>query len=229
MTAGIYIIKNVKTGQMLIGQSIDISRRFNQHKRSLEKGNHWNPFLQNSYNKYGKDCFSFKVLEEFLDDTPFLKEVLSDSEMYYILAYNIFNNKKHYNLTSGGETPRISEETKKRISEKMMGKKNHNYGKKLSVETRKKMSKSTKGKNHPMYNKKTPQKVKKKISLTCSKIRNTSGYYRVYKHKRKGNRKDRWVYQYYDEKTNKRISITSIDINKLKEKVIEKGLEWIEL
>ena len=122
MTAGIYIIKNVKTGQMLIGQSIDISRRFNQHKRSLEKGNHWNPFLQNSYNKYGKDCFSFKVLEEFLDDTPFLKEVLSDSEMYYILAYNIFNNKKHYNLTSGGETPRISEETKKRISEKMMGK-----------------------------------------------------------------------------------------------------------
>ena len=226
MVSGIYVIKNIKTKQILIGQSVDIFRRFKQHKRALKRGAHWNPFLQNSYNKYGESLFSFEILEEFPDDTPFLREVLADTEEYYIATYNTFKNKNHYNLSSGGDSPCISDETKEKISQAMMGEKNHNYGKKLSEETRKKMSNSRRGKNHHMYNKKTPEEVKKKIGLSNSKLKNTSGYYRVYKHKRTGNRKDRWVYQYYDKE--KRVAITSVDIDKLKKKVLDKGLEWIE-
>lgn len=99
MTSGIYMIKNKKTGQMYVGQSKHIKRRWVDHKYELNLGIHANTFLQNSWNKYGKDNFSFSILEEVNEDD------LNKQEKYWIAYYDTFNDSKHYNLTSGGDSP----------------------------------------------------------------------------------------------------------------------------
>ena len=49
---------------MYIGESFDIERRWNQHKQDLINGCHHNYYLQQSFNKYGKKYFSFKILQK---------------------------------------------------------------------------------------------------------------------------------------------------------------------
>ena len=56
---GIYQITNKVNNKIYIGQSIDIERRWNQHKYG--KGS---VVLMNAIKKYGLDNFEFKILEE---------------------------------------------------------------------------------------------------------------------------------------------------------------------
>ena len=74
--SGIYKIINKLNNQIYIGSSIHINRRLNEHKSSLKNNKHYNKFLQNSYNKYGKEHFDFKILEEC--------DNLLEREQYYI-------------------------------------------------------------------------------------------------------------------------------------------------
>ena len=80
------------------------------------------------------------------------------------------------------------------------------------------------GKNNPNYGKKHSEANR----LKMSEIKNSCGYYRVYKNKDKNCKQGYiYTYQYYDE-DNKRRSISSIDIKKLENKVKKKGLKWIK-
>lgn len=91
----------------------------------------------------------------------------------------------------------------------------HNKGKHLSKETRKKMSEVSKGKQHSM------ESCKK-----MSKSRNSTGFFRVTKQKDSCCKQGfKWKYQYIDE-DGKQKAIYSVDIDKLKQKVLDKGLEW---
>jgi len=91
----------------------------------------------------------------------------------------------------------------------------------LSDEHKRSISESKKG--HEVTT-----ETKLKISKELSKHQNTNGYFRVYLYK-STNCKQGFIYryQYYDE-NGKRKAIQSVDIDKLKEKVLAKGLEWIE-
>ena len=89
------MIKNKCSGKYYIGQSKDIDRRFNEHKYYLQKGNHKNFHLQNAFNKYGYDSFTFEVIKECSED------VLDDFEEFYIFEYDTYRNG--YNLTAGGK------------------------------------------------------------------------------------------------------------------------------
>lgn len=86
---GIYKITNEISGKTYIGQSINISRRLNQHKRHIGK----NPMYEDM-EKYGLENFSFEVIEECSIDE------LDDKEIYWIKQYNSFENG--YNMTLGG-------------------------------------------------------------------------------------------------------------------------------
>lgn len=56
--------------------------------------------------------------------------------------------------------------------------------------------------------------------------KNKTGYFRVHKSKKKDSKQGfTWVYKYYDD-NKKPKEITSVDLNKLKIKVVDKGLEW---
>lgn len=61
MSAGIYSIKSV-SGDVYIGSSSCISRRINQHRLALERGNHRNRRIQQCWNKHKVDEISFNVL-----------------------------------------------------------------------------------------------------------------------------------------------------------------------
>ena len=60
---GIYKITCLATNKSYIGQSVSIKRRWATHKRELAKNIHYNTYLQNAYNKYGEENFTYEILE----------------------------------------------------------------------------------------------------------------------------------------------------------------------
>lgn len=93
MNAGIYCIENISNKKIYIGQSKNIDKRLLQHKNLLEIGKHYNIHLQNSYNKYGKQYFSFRILEKTDDLKP-----LNKLEQKWICHYESFAGKNGYNI-----------------------------------------------------------------------------------------------------------------------------------
>ena len=93
MNAGIYCIENKLNNKIYIGQSKQLDKRLSSHKHLLENNKHFNVHLQNSYNKYGKEAFSFHVLEK----TENL-ELLNKLENKWIGYYKSFAGKNGYNI-----------------------------------------------------------------------------------------------------------------------------------
>lgn len=89
---GIYKITKKETGKAYIGQSNNIERRFLQH---CYKGEKARIPLDIAIKKYGKDAFTFEILEEC---TP---EQLNERESYWIKYYDTVNNG--YNCSEGGD------------------------------------------------------------------------------------------------------------------------------
>lgn len=60
---GVYCIENLVNHKKYIGSSVNIYRRWSQHKRELNGNYHYNNYLQNAFNKYGKDNFAYFIIE----------------------------------------------------------------------------------------------------------------------------------------------------------------------
>lgn len=58
---GVYGIVHIHTRKAYVGSSVNIERRFKEHIKTLNKDKHHCKHLQNAWNKYGKDCFEFRV------------------------------------------------------------------------------------------------------------------------------------------------------------------------
>lgn len=92
----------------------------------------------------------------------------------------------------------------------------HMKDKPKSLEHRNKMSKLRKG-----------RKYSAKARVNMSKSKNTSGFYRVSKIKKSNSKQGFiWVYRYYEN--GKRQWISSVDIEKLEQKVKARELPWIK-
>ena len=79
------------------------------------------------------------------------------------------------------------------------------------------------GKNNNNYGKRCSDQQRRKIS----KARTVTGFFRVYKKKNKIYKQGfSWCYHYYKDGEKKQTHITSVDLLKLKQKVIARGLEW---
>lgn len=103
---GIYKITNLINGKIYIGQSIDIERRFWDHRCISHESNR---HLKHALQKYGKENFKYEVLEECQESE------LDVRERYYIETL-----KPEYNVTNGGQDSlrRYPEEVREKISEK---------------------------------------------------------------------------------------------------------------
>jgi group I intron endonuclease len=72
------LIVNKINGKCCIGSSVDINKRWAQHKCTLRTNNHKNKHLQNAWNKYGENNFFFKIIffceqnDLFLHEQKFL-------------------------------------------------------------------------------------------------------------------------------------------------------------
>ena len=106
------MIKNNINNKSYIGQSINIENRWTHHKSELNNNRHINDYLQNAWNKYGEDNFSFIVIEECKESE------LNEKEIYYINKYNSMNNG--YNLCEGGNGIRGYRHTKEEIEKMRM-------------------------------------------------------------------------------------------------------------
>jgi len=133
---GIYKIENIINGKVYIGQSINIYKRWSEHKRNLNNVNnkHPNDYLQKSWDKYGRDNFTFEIIEKCSVAN------IDEKEILYIQQYKSHIRTFGYNIELGGcYTKIMSEETKRKIS---IANKNP------SKETRLKISIGNTGKRH---------------------------------------------------------------------------------
>lgn len=93
---GIYKIENKVNGKVYVGQSVNIETRWKNHRCELNRGTHYNDYLQRSWNKYGADNFDFSVIEECEQCE------LNDKEIYWIDLYHSCESEYGYNSQLGG-------------------------------------------------------------------------------------------------------------------------------
>lgn len=117
MISCIYTITNQKTNQVYVGKTLHFIRRMGCHKLALRKNKHYNPPLQNSWNKYGEDNFKFEILVECE------KEFLFSEEHYWCNLLNVHNQEYGFNIAITNPINQItcSEMTKEKIRKKAIG------------------------------------------------------------------------------------------------------------
>ena len=85
--AGVYQVKNILNGKVLLGSSLNIEGPLNRHKFMLNIGSHTNKALQKDWDDFGADKFVFEILEEVKvkDDPNFnLKDELTLLEQIWL-------------------------------------------------------------------------------------------------------------------------------------------------
>jgi group I intron endonuclease len=94
--AGIFQVKNIGNGKVLLGSSLNLEGPLNSHKFMLKIGSHRNPALQKDWNEYGSDKFVFEILEvvKVKDDPNFnLEDELTLLEQIWIEKLQPFGEK----------------------------------------------------------------------------------------------------------------------------------------
>lgn len=138
---GIYCIINRINNKVYIGQSLNLQKRFKEHKTDLKKGIHVNTHLQNAYNKYGVENFIFKVIM-FCDASE-----LNKYENFFIKIFHATDRNKGYNILQyANQNPSTVQEVKNKISKA-------NKGRKHTQEWKEKASYWNSGNKNNMYGK----------------------------------------------------------------------------
>ena len=163
MTTGIYKITNLVNSKVYIGASKNIEKRWGAHRNGHSD-------LAKEFQTFGLDNFKFEILLECPED------MLCQWERDMICLYDADDPEKGYNCkndrpyslkrTEALKGRKLSEETKRKISESHKGKPAWNRGLKniYSDESRRKMSESHKGK--PVWNRGIPhsEETRRKMS-----------------------------------------------------------------
>lgn len=101
MISGIYKIENKINHKVYIGQSVDIPKRWREHRSGAFNPNNkdYNMVIYQAIRKYGIENFDFVILELGLPDA------LNNLEVKWIKHYNSYHNG--YNCTEGGDESHI--------------------------------------------------------------------------------------------------------------------------
>ncbi|MBV6450073.1 MAG: hypothetical protein MHPDNHAH_00793 [Anaerolineales bacterium] len=98
--AGVYQVKNLTSGKVLLGSSLNLEGPLNRHKFMLKIGSHPNKALQKDWDELGPERFSFDILEEVqrkTDPSFNLKDELELLEMIWLEKVQPFH-EHCYNL-----------------------------------------------------------------------------------------------------------------------------------
>lgn len=100
--SGVFQVKNIANGKVLLGSSLNLEGVFNRHRFQLSAGGHPNRVLQRDWNTYGPDSFVFEVLEvvQVKDDPNFdLNDELTLMEQIWLEKVQPFG-ERGYNTDS---------------------------------------------------------------------------------------------------------------------------------
>lgn len=127
--SGIYKIQStIEPEKFYIGSSVNLQNRERQHYSMLKLNKHDATYLQNYYNKHGKESLIFHIIEECC------QEKLIQREQYYIDTLNpVFNSRKNAESNFGHK---FSEEVKQNMSN---AQKEWRKGKDLSIKLTKEL------------------------------------------------------------------------------------------
>ena len=119
----IYKITNQKNGMVYIGSSIEVERRWRQHKEASinEKDHHYNYPLMIAFREFGIANFTFEVI-----DTLPTWEAMIEAEHNWIIKENCVN-PNGYNQTDKTDSPMFDPA----IAKKMSNTKREKYGKRV--------------------------------------------------------------------------------------------------
>ena len=98
--AGVFQVKNVANGKVLLGSSLNLEGPLNRHRFMLKIGSHTNKSLQKDWDEFGPEQFVFEILEEVKrkDDPNFnLKDELTLLEMIWLEKLQPFG-ERGYNV-----------------------------------------------------------------------------------------------------------------------------------
>jgi hypothetical protein len=134
----IYLLRNKYNNKVYVGQTwVSLPDRFNNGYGYINCS-----YLYNAIQKYGKDNFEYEVIAICSD-----QNIANYLEDCYINFYHSRDQTYGYNIKTGGSNGKLSEETKKKISESLMGVNTWTKGRPVSEETRRKHSQNMIGKN----------------------------------------------------------------------------------
>lgn len=148
MNSGIYKITHIASGKVYVGLSKNLKDRARSHWYHLRETRHANTYLQAAYNKYGEDAFTLEIVEY----VPV--EKLTEREAFWISHYNSLSTGNGYNIQiprEDGKGYAMTEETKRKLSEALKGKKH-------SEESKQRMSLAQQGRT-------ATEETKRKLSI----------------------------------------------------------------
>jgi group I intron endonuclease len=177
---GVYCLQCLANGKLYIGSSKNVRNRILRHFTRLRNNKSENPDLQREYNLAGEENFQVAILilckpdkllkwEQFYLDTH-----VPQYNIFGANNLNIFPETVRQKISSTKIGHRISEETKKKISNSMKGRhwkistdaRQGRLGSKMTAETKKKISSALKGRRlSEDHKRKISQSIKGK-SLT---------------------------------------------------------------
>lgn len=140
----IYLIWNRTSDKYYVGQtSKEVKIRWTKHKSGLRCVRHGNSHLQRAWDKYGQDAFEFYVLD--IVETKAEADAMERALKKWFSDLGIC-----YNICDGGEgrTGPLSEETKRKISAALKGRKPANLGTLHSPEVRKKAAEANRSEEY---------------------------------------------------------------------------------
>lgn len=160
--AGIYKITS-PSGKVYIGQSWEINERFGGYRRRECKGQR---ALMFSFQKHGVDAHTFDVIH------PVDEAICTQPEMDRLEQHYMDEHRSRgillLNCREAGSNGKLSEETRRRVSESLKGRTPWNKGVrgiiKLSEDTRRKISEANRGKASPLRGIKRDPSIGAKIS-----------------------------------------------------------------
>ena len=135
-SSGIYVIECVPTRKLYVGSSVNIPRRWREHRSQLVRGMHPNRHLQSAWRVHGPSAFSFCVLESCAPCQLIVRE-----QHYVTTIRPVFNGSA---VVSPSFIGRKHSDNSKALMRQAK------VGRTLSESHKRHMSKTKVGKPHPL-------------------------------------------------------------------------------
>lgn len=151
MLSGIYQVLCTSNGKLYIGSSLDVNYRWSKHLYLLRTSRHPNSYLQNCYNKYGKESLEFSLLEDLSGLSP---EEILDKEQKYLdsldwgMALNMCKDSRGGQIVEEANERRRNSlrDYYKNNPDALRGENNPFYGKNHSQSSKDSISRANSGK-----------------------------------------------------------------------------------